>query len=135
MGGRTIHGFTLIELMIAAAILGVLAMIAVPKFADMVIRAKEAVVLGQLGAVRSAYKLYYADTEGVTPDLSGPSSGTDLLLPYLDPMPTIAIPRHNGNSINPGSSLAPIRSTSTACPIRRATNSPGRPSPRVNFAH
>ncbi|MEW5768662.1 MAG: type II secretion system protein [bacterium] len=56
-------GFTLIELMIVVAIIGILAAIAVPKFVDLVGRAKDAATYGNLGALRSAITLYYAEKE------------------------------------------------------------------------
>lgn len=58
------NGFTLIELMLVVAVIGLLAGIAIPKFANMVTKAKEAAIMGQLGAMRSALSLYYADNEG-----------------------------------------------------------------------
>ena len=61
------HGFTLIELMIVVAIIGILSAIAVPKFGNLVRKAKEAAVKGGLGALRSAISIYYADTEGTFP--------------------------------------------------------------------
>lgn len=66
MGARRgrFHGFTLIELMIAASIIGLLASIAIPKFANMIIKAKEAAVKGKLGALRGALSIYYSDNEG-----------------------------------------------------------------------
>jgi len=60
-------GFTLIELMIVVAIIGILAAVAIPKFADLVTRSKEASVKGSMGAVRSAVSIYYSDTEGEFP--------------------------------------------------------------------
>src|SRR5437763_1491368 len=67
--GRTksIRGFTLIELMIAVSVVGVLASIVLPKLADAVTRAKESSVKGQLGSLRSAVNLYYCDNEGIFP--------------------------------------------------------------------
>ena len=64
---KMMQGFTLIELMIVVAIIGILAAVAIPKFADLVIKSKEATVKGQLGSVRSAVSIYYGDTEGVNP--------------------------------------------------------------------
>lgn len=61
---RRRSGFTLIELMLVVAIIGLLAAIAVPKFAKMVIKAKEASTRGKLGSVRSALSIYYADNVG-----------------------------------------------------------------------
>ena len=54
--------------MIVVAIIGILAAVAVPKFADLVTKSKEAAVKGALGSVRSALSIYYGDTEGVYPN-------------------------------------------------------------------
>lgn len=62
-----IKGFTLIELMIVVAILGVLALIAVPKFANLVRKSNEAATRGHMGSMRSALSIYYAGTEGLFP--------------------------------------------------------------------
>ena len=64
---KTSKGFTLIELMIVVAIIGILAAVAIPKFADLVTKSKEAGVKGNIGSVRSALSIYYGDTEGVNP--------------------------------------------------------------------
>ena len=60
-------GFTLIELMIVATIIGILAAIAIPKFAEMVRKSKEGSTKGSLGALRSALSIYYAENEGRFP--------------------------------------------------------------------
>jgi len=60
-------GFTLIELMIVVAIIGILAAVAIPKFADLINKSKEGATKGSLGAVRSAITVYYGDQEGVYP--------------------------------------------------------------------
>lgn len=60
-------GFTLIELMIVVAIIGILAAVAIPKFADLVTKSKEAATKGNLGSLRSAISIYYGDMEGVYP--------------------------------------------------------------------
>ena len=64
---RQTKGFTLIELMIVVAIIGILAAIAIPKFADLVTKSKEASTKGTLGSLRSAVSIYYGDTEGIYP--------------------------------------------------------------------
>lgn len=60
-------GFTLIELMIVVAIIGILAAIAIPKFADLINKSKEGATKGALSSVRSAINVYYGDNEGWYP--------------------------------------------------------------------
>jgi len=60
-------GFTLIELMIVVAIIGILAAIAIPKFADLVRKSGEGACKGNLSALRSALSIYYGDLEGQYP--------------------------------------------------------------------
>ncbi|MBK8574120.1 MAG: prepilin-type N-terminal cleavage/methylation domain-containing protein [Elusimicrobia bacterium] len=85
-------GFTLIELMIVVAIIGILAAIAVPKFADLILKSKESSAKGALGSLRSALTIYYSDMEGTWPatlaDL--PQGGR-----YVNNIPTGNIPKHS----------------------------------------
>ena len=67
MKTRTKQGFTLIELMIVVAIIGILAAIAIPKFADLINKSKEGATKGALSSVRSALQVYYGDNEGWFP--------------------------------------------------------------------
>jgi prepilin-type N-terminal cleavage/methylation domain-containing protein len=60
-------GFTLIELMIVVAIIGILAAIAIPRFAQMLEKAREGSTKGNLGSIKSAASIYYGDTQGVWP--------------------------------------------------------------------
>ncbi len=60
-------GFTLIELMIVVAIIGILAAIAIPKFAELIRKSSEGASKGNLGALRSAMSIYYGDMEGQYP--------------------------------------------------------------------
>lgn len=57
------RGFTLLELFIVLAILGVLANIAVPSYHDMRRRAEAAQVIGDFSAVRSAAFQQYPESE------------------------------------------------------------------------
>lgn len=57
-------GFTLVELMIVVAIIGVLAAVAIPKFADMLEKSREGATKGNLSAIKSAASNYYADQQG-----------------------------------------------------------------------
>jgi prepilin-type N-terminal cleavage/methylation domain-containing protein len=60
-------GFTLVELAIVIAILGILAMYAIPKYQGMVEEARTAQAKAQLGTVRSALAIYYAKNSGKFP--------------------------------------------------------------------
>lgn len=93
IGARGV-GFTLIELMLVVAIIGLLAAIAIPKFANLVVKAKEASIKGKLGSLRSAISLYYADNEGYyAPSIVGLTANQSPLIPkYLDQIPYIEIP-------------------------------------------
>lgn len=78
------RGFTLIELMIVVAIIGVLAAIAVPKFADLINKSREGATRGNLSAIRSALTAYYGDNEAIFP--AGPAgSNTTFLQSSLVP--------------------------------------------------
>jgi hypothetical protein len=78
------------------AILSLLAAIAIPKFADMVIRAKEAAILGKLAAVRSAATIYYADNPEIDNVFSfyvSLNHNFDYLVPrYIDKIPPLKHP-------------------------------------------
>ena len=60
-------GFTLIELMIVVAIIGILAAAALPRFADLISKSHEAKAKGNLAALRSTLRIYYGYTEGESP--------------------------------------------------------------------
>ena len=69
-----IKGFTLIELMIVVAIIGILSAIAIPKFADLIRKSNEGATKGNLGSLRSALSIYYGEQEGLYPTVSDPTS-------------------------------------------------------------
>lgn len=86
-------GFTLIELMIVVAIIGILAAIAIPRFAALIDKAREAGARGNLGALRSAIAIYYGDTKGYWPrsldtQTYNVGTGTD-----LEPLPAF-VPKY-----------------------------------------
>ena len=64
---RKRKGFTLVELAIVIAILGILALYALPKYQGMVKEARSSEAKAQLGSVRSALGIYYAKNHGVYP--------------------------------------------------------------------
>ena len=57
---RVQQGFTLIELMIVVAIIGILAAIAIPAYQDYTIRAKVSEVIGLASATKTTLYEYYS---------------------------------------------------------------------------
>ena len=88
-------GFTLIELMIVVAIIGILAAIAIPRFAQMLEKSREGATKGNLAAMRSAVTIYYSEKEGTWPqDLSTAFTS------YLYPLPPAkATPLANATTV------------------------------------
>jgi len=62
-------GFTLIELMIVVAIIGVLAAIAIPNFLNYQCKAKQSEAKSSLGTIRTAQEAYYAEYDNYSDDL------------------------------------------------------------------
>lgn len=60
-------GFTLLELVFVVLIIGILAGIASIKYANLYRKAEEGALQGNLGSIRSAVSIYYADMEGQFP--------------------------------------------------------------------
>jgi type IV pilus assembly protein PilA len=67
---KSARGFTLIELMIVIAIIGILATMAVPTFQDRVLRAEIGEGIEMTGFVRQAVAQYYAKTGSLPRDNS-----------------------------------------------------------------
>lgn len=55
------RGFTLVELVIIIVILGLIGAVAIPKYYNMVTKAKESAAKGALGGMRSAISIFYAN--------------------------------------------------------------------------
>jgi len=70
------RGFTLIELMIVVAIIGILASVAIPSFINYQLTAKRAEAFANLGALSKAQKSYYAEFNTFVGVLSEPLGGT-----------------------------------------------------------
>ena len=89
------RGFTLIELMIVVAIIGILAAIAIPKFAELIRKSSEGSSKGNLGALRSAMSIYYGDMEGQYPSTMG---GLTIGGKYMTSIPPAKAPNYHTDS-------------------------------------
>ncbi|MCM2267357.1 MAG: type II secretion system GspH family protein [Elusimicrobiales bacterium] len=86
---RDREGFTLIELMVILAIMGILAGIAVIRFGGVLEKAKEGATRGALGSLRSALNIYYGDNSLYpSDDLSSLVENKK----YIDNLPLVKLP-------------------------------------------
>ncbi len=93
--GKRTSGFTLIELMIVVAIIGILAAIAIPKFADLIRKSSEGASKGNVGSIRSALSIYYGDMEGQYPADLG---SLTVAGKYLSSVPNAKAPNYHGDT-------------------------------------
>jgi len=75
-------------LMIVVAIIGILAAIALPKFADMIEKSREGSTKGNAGSIKSANSIYYGDQEGFWPQTMDSAVDFRYSL-YLDMIPEV----------------------------------------------
>jgi prepilin-type N-terminal cleavage/methylation domain-containing protein len=103
-------GFTLIELMIVVAIIGILAAIAIPKFADLINKSKEGATKGSLSSVRSALQVYYGDNEGWFPT-DNLSTTLTANAKYINAIPVAKLP---GTGLADSAAVATFSSSTVA---------------------
>lgn len=89
-------GFTLIELMIVVAIIGILAAIAIPRFGQLISKAKEGKTKGNLGSVRSALAICYGDTEAYPTSANYTIFWATMTPAYLDRAVEMEVPALGG---------------------------------------
>lgn len=83
-------GFTLIELIIAVALVGILSSLVTPKVRVQLAKGRDTKAVSYLGAMRTAAELYYiekgeAPTTVISPNEADDQKAIENILPYLDP--------------------------------------------------
>src|SRR5690242_16357332 len=96
------RGFTLIELVIGVALIGLLASIAVSKINDVIRRAQEARTKGNLAILRASIAAYLANSGGSYPSVL--EDVTQGPMPVLSKIPLKLTPPYHpeGNSVSNG---------------------------------
>jgi len=95
--------------MIVVAIIGILAAIAIPKFASLVDKSKEGSTKGALATIRTALSVYYSDNEGRYPvDDLAVLTTNGKYLPLIPPAKLPGAGHPDSNAIAPGTGPAAL---------------------------
>lgn len=79
-------GFTLIELMIVVAMIGILLAVAMPKFGEMIEKSNVGATQGNLAAIRSALTIYYSDRAVLPQSLDVTDPSFKMVLSEIPPV-------------------------------------------------
>ena len=88
---RTVTGFTLIELMVTVAIMGILAAIAVPMYSDYVTRGRIIDGTSKMGDIRTQMEKYFMDNRTYVTGLGGCGAQASIAAYNADPSANFTI--------------------------------------------
>lgn len=84
MFGKNQKGFTLIELMIVVAIIGILAAIAIPNFRSYQMKAKTSEARTNLGGIKTSEESWKAEFDGYVSVAATPVNGTSVKVAWIN---------------------------------------------------
>ncbi|QGS30847.1 prepilin-type N-terminal cleavage/methylation domain-containing protein [Cupriavidus metallidurans] len=96
---RVQKGFTLIELMIVVAIIGILAAIAIPAYQDYVAKSKAASAYADIAAGKTAYELMVVNPDNGTPTFTPAGIGLQIATGNCSAI-AVAAPDNTGAATN-----------------------------------
>ena len=100
MRAKKRSGYTLIELMLVVAIMGLLTSIISPHYDMLLQKANQAATKHNLGSIRSAMNMYYSELEGKWP-LHAHAVGDTHYTVYGESLATTLIPKYLSNFPTP----------------------------------
>ena len=128
---RLQQGFTLIELMIVVAIVGILAAIAIPAYQDYVARSKVSEAMAALGACKTSVTEYVQVNAGSLPANIGAAGCTSAASQYVTSLDVVngkITVAPNWANISPGASgsvtITPLTTASTVTAWSCSTGAP-----------
>jgi prepilin-type N-terminal cleavage/methylation domain-containing protein len=126
------RGFTLIELMIVVVILGILAAVATPQFANSSSEARRSSVLTMCRSMSNQLQVYRLQHGDVLPDLAAASAGGNHF------QPLIGVTVYDGRNYGPYSQSVPVNPITEGSTVMNAatfTNGVPDPVPGADFIY
>ena len=111
---KVINGFTLVELLIAVAIVGILAAVAFPSYTDFVARSNRTEAQRELLRIANMQEQFYVDTRAYTADMTKLGLGSD---PFITENAYYSIDAAlaNGGFVLTATALDPQKSNDSSC--------------------